>query len=386
MKNPKAATYLVLLTLVAAPLFAAEGDDGALGQFQQILAGIDSRKFAPIQAAIDEADLSNRILNSRIIEPAARKVLNDNFWEIIEEGFLQSLPPANSNIKVQLVDFAFENGKGHAGVRFKQPNFEFAYQVFELRYDGRSRLKIVDWFDSSKGLKFSAEIGEQLVILMPTRAATQKQISINNPSDLELFQVTEIFKAARDRQPARYFQIYDEFSEPLKREPFVAKNAVFLALASKDTDRFVPAMDIFAEVFAQDPKFALIMSDLFVSLQKYEESYDALKRFHADFSVQEGAIPARLSALALALGQMEDAEMYALEATEDEPTLELGWWSLLRVRARAGDHQGSLEALTYLEDNFGHRLDETKLRRDKFQGFASLISSEEFKEWRDGRN
>ncbi len=386
MENLKTATFLAMLTLVAAPLFAAEGDDKALGQFQQILVGIDGRKFAPIQAAIDQADLSNRILNSRIIEPAARKVLNDNFWEIIEESFLQNLPSAGSNIKAQLVDFAFENGQGHAGVRFNQPNFEYAYQVFELRYDGRSRLKVVDWFDSSKGLKFSAEIGEALVILMPTKAATQKQISIKDPSDLELFQVTEIFKAARDSQPARYFQIYDEFSETLRREPFIAKNAVFLALASKDTDRFVPTLEIFAEVFAQDSKFALVMSDLFVRSQKYEEAYESLKRFHADFSLQEGAIPARLSALALALGLIKDAEMYAVEATEDEPTLELGWWSLLRARARAEDHQGSIEALTFLEDNFGHRLDEAKLRRDKFQGFASLVSSEKFKEWRDGRN
>jgi len=386
MRKSKAVTTLVMLTLVAGPLFAAEGDDKAFGQFQQILAGIDNRKFAPIQAAIDQADLGNRILSSRTIEPAARKVLNENFWQIIEESFLQNLPPANSKIEAQLVDFAFENGKGQAGIRFNQPNYEYAYQVFELRYDSRSRLKIVDWFDTSKGMMFSAEIGEGLVILMPTKAATQKQISIKNPSDLELFQVTEIFKAARDRQPARYFQIYDEFSEDLRREPFIAKNAVFLALASKDTDRFVQALDIFAEVFAQDPKFALAMSDLLVRTQRYEESYESLQRFHADFSLQEGAIPARLSALALALGRIEDAEKYAVEATEDEPTLELGWWSLLRARARAEDHPGSIEALSYLENNFGHRLDEAKLRRDKFQGFASLVSSEAFKEWRNGRN
>ena len=386
MKNAMAATILVVLALTAVPLHAAEGDDKALGQFKQILAGIEDRKFAPIQAAIDQADLSSRILNSRAIEPAARKVLNENFWQIIEESFLQNLPAANTKIKVQLVDFAFEGGKGYAGVRFNQPHFEYAFQVFELRYDNRSRLKIVDWFDSSKGLKFSAEIAEELVILMPTKAATQKQISIKNPSDLELFQVTEIFKAARDRQAARFFQIYDEFSESLKREPFIAKNAVLLAFAGKDTNRFMQTLDIFAEVFAGNPKFALLMSDLLARSQKYAESYESLQRFHADYSLQEGAIPARLSALALALDRLEDAEKYAVEATQDEPALELGWWSLLRVRARAENHQGAVETLATLEDNFGHRLDEAKLRRDKFQGFAKLVSSEEFKEWRDGRN
>jgi hypothetical protein len=64
----------------------------------------------------------------------------------------------------------------------------------------------------------------------------------------------------------------------------------------------------------------------------------------------------------------------------------LGWWSPLRVRAQAQDHAGAIQALTYLEDNFGHRLDEAKLRRDRFQGFTTLAGSEEFKEWRAERN
>jgi tetratricopeptide (TPR) repeat protein len=271
-------------------------------------------------------------------------------------------------------------------VRFNQPNFEYAYQVFDLRHDSRSRLIIVDWFDTGLGQLFSAEIGEQLVMLMPTKATTRKQISIPSPSDLELFQLTEIFKASRDRQPARFFEIYDEFNEPLKREPLIAKYAVFMAVALKDTDRFQHALEIFADVFSQDPNFALMMSDFFIRAQSYEDSYVSLSRFHANFSIKEGAIPARLSALALALGKMEDAEKYAVEATEDEPSLELGWWSLLRARARAQDHAGALAPLAYLEDNFGHRLDEAKLRRDRFQGFATLVSSEEFKEWRAGRD
>lgn len=386
MRIAKAVTTLVVLSIVAVPLFAANNDEKAFGQFQTILAGINGRNFAPVQAAIDQRDLTNRILNSRSIQPEARKALNDQFWEIIEGSFLQNLPSAKSGIKAQLVDFVFENGKGRAGVRFNQPNFEYAYQVFDLQYDSRSRLKIVDWFDTSKGQTFSAEIGEALVILMPTKAATRKLISIANPSDLELFQVTEIFKASRDRQPERFFEIYDEFSDAIKREPFIAKYAVLMAFASKDTDRFSHALEIFSDVYSQDANYALMMSDFLVRAQHYEQSYVALSRFHDNYSLKEGAMPARLSALALALGKTEDAEKYAVEATEDEPSLELGWWSLLRVRARAQDNAGAINALTYLEDNFGHRLDEAKLRRDKYQGFTVLVSSEEFKEWRAGRN
>ncbi len=386
MKIVKAITTLVALTMVVAPLFAADGDSKVFEQFQGIVEGINSQSFLQIQSAIDKTDMSNRILNARLIEPDAKQVLNEDFWQIVEAGFRQNLPPPGSKVEATLIDFAFENGTGRAALRFKQPNFEYAYQVFDLRQDSRGRLQIVDWFDTSTGQMFSADIGEDVAILMPTKAATRKQISIANPSDLQLFQVTEIFKASRDRQAARFFEIYDEFNDQLKREPFIAKYAVFMALMLKDMDRFAHALDLFVDVFANDPNFALVMSDFQVMVGAYDQSYASLSRFHDNFPLKEGAIPARLSALALALGDLEDAEKYGVEATEDEPSLELGWWSLLRARARSQNHAGAIEALTYLEDNFGHRLDESKLRRDKYRGFATLVSSQEFKDWRAGRN
>jgi hypothetical protein len=95
MRKTKAVT-IYLLILVAAPLFAAQNDEKALGQFQSILAAIDDRNFAPVRAAIDQADLTSRILNSRSVPPEARQALNDQFWQIIETSFLQNLPGAKS--------------------------------------------------------------------------------------------------------------------------------------------------------------------------------------------------------------------------------------------------------------------------------------------------
>ena len=55
------------------------------------------------------------------------------------------------------------------------------------------------------------------------------------------------------------------------------------------------------------------------------------------------------------------------------------------MRAGAGDYAGALPALTYLEDNFGHRLDAAMLRRDPYKAFNGLAASEAFTEWRAGR-
>jgi hypothetical protein len=373
------------VAILAGPLIAAEDDDDAFGQFQEILVGIDGRSFATIQKAIDKTDMRNRVLSARQIEAGVAQTFDTNFWQFVESGFAANLPPPGSKTTTKLVDFAFQDGKGKAAIRFSKPDFEYAYQVFDLRHDGRGRLKIVDWFDSGTGQSLSAEIAEELMIQMPTKSATRKTISIQNPTDLQLFQVTEIYKASRDKQPPRFFEIYDQFNDALKREPFIAKYAVHMAHMLKDTNRLVRTLEIFGQVYSAQPDFALWMSDLYMVMGAYERSYALLKIFQKNFAVNEGALPAKLSALALATGEPIEAEKFAVEATTDEPTLELGWWSLLRVRSSTKNYAGSIEALTQLEDSFGHRLDEAKLRRDKFLGFTQLVGSQEFKDWRASR-
>ena len=81
---------------------------------------------------------------------------------------------------------------------------------------------------------------------------------------------------------------------------------------------------------------------------------------------------------------MEQAEEYALGATQAEPDLELSWWSLLRARTAAGDYAGATDAMTQLEDRFDHLLIPQKLRRDRF--LKVLIDQQEYKDWRAGRD
>ena len=127
------------------------------------------------------------------------------------------------------------------------------------------------------------------------------------------------------------------------------------------------------------------MSDAYLVVGNLPDAYAQLVKFHQNFDVKEGGIPARLSALALAIGKADEAEKYALEASEVEPQLELAWWSLLRMRASTNDFQGATEVLTKLEDDFGLRFDVAKLRRDPFRGFLELAQSQDFKDWHASR-
>ena len=84
------------------------------------------------------------------------------------------------------------------------------------------------------------------------------------------------------------------------------------------------------------------------------------------------------------MGSIADAGEYALQATVNEPSLELSWWSLLRARTAAQDWAGATEAMTELEDRFGHLLIPQKLRRDRF--LKALINQQEYKDWRTARD
>jgi hypothetical protein len=386
MKIAKQITTVIVLIVLATPLFAADDDTNAFGQFQGFLEGMDQKSFEMMQDYLDQTDLTNRILSHQSVQPDVEQMFRSDFWNIIERGVSSVLPPEGSKVKGELIQFEFEDGQGRACVRFGYPNHDFQFHRFELRHDRRGRLKISDWFNSNKGLTFSALMGEELLTAKPTKEATRRLLSIGTPTDLQLFQATELLKAIRDREAPRFFEIYNEFDDQLKKVPWIAKNAVFMAHNLKDIDRFARTLDIFADVFADDPDMALLLSDYYLIVQDYERALTALQRFEQHFAVNEGALPARLSAIALAAGKLEEAETFAVEATTNEPKVELGWWSLLRVRTAAKDYQGALAALTYLEDNFGHRLDARKLRRDKFRAFTKLASSQEFKDWRAGRD
>lgn len=385
MKFATQVVTIIAFIFLSPPLHGADNDAKAPKQFQVILKGINEHSFTPIQRSLDRNELTARIYGIRPVDVEVMKVFDENFWQIVQEVFNGVSTSVESGIKGELVHFEFKDGVGRAVVRFRQPQYEYEYHDFQLRHDSRGRLKIVDFLSYNAGQTLSAEVSEFLMVVLPSKGATRRLVKAINVTDRELFQLTEILKAARDRDMARFFEIYDDLPEGLQREMLIAKFAALIALSGRDADRFTKTFPIFQELFEGNPDFSLLLTDLLLRLQEYEKGYESLLKFHDRLAIKEGATPARLSALALALGKRQEAEQYAVEATMNEPTLELGWWSLLRARSTAGNFAGATEVLTHLENDFGHKLDAAKLKRDRFRGFIRLAASQEFRDWRASR-
>jgi len=380
-----AGVLLWTALLAATPLavFAADDSDPR-AQFDGIMQGLNDNSFVRFNKAIDEAALTQRIVAGRLIDGNVKQSFSRDFDASISGMFTSSFPESKTDILATVVSFQMQGNSGRAVVRFAASGYRYSYHVYELALDSKGRLSIVDWIDYYQGGRFSDQAGTAMVMAMPSKPATRKLLENSGLADRDAFQVNELFKAFRDNNVPRLFQIYDELDPELQRAAVIARLYLEKAMQARDRPRMESAVNNLLAVFQSDPLQSLKLVEFYIPTRRYKEAIDALVLLETDLGVSDGAIGSLKAMAALADDNIDDAETYARQATESEPTLELAWWSLLRVRTRAGDYAGATAAMTRLEDDFGETLDAQKLGRDRF--LKILVDQPEYLAWRSSRD
>lgn len=380
--------YLVATTMVAglmapAAAMADAAVDELRAQFESVIDGLNDDSFDRFNRAISKEDMTARILGGRLIEPDVKQAFSSDFTSSLQGMFASSFPQSKSEILGTLIDFQFSEDRGQAVVRYAASGYRYSYHVYELARDSRRRVLIADWLDYFQGSRFSDEAGQALVMAMPSKPSTRNMLQNKTLGDGEIFQAGELFKAVRDNEAERFFQIFDGLDPALLKEPVILRLNLQLSLAFPKSPRAANAVQMILDAFPDDHLNSLRLVDHFIAIRQYQEAIDAIERFQAGSGIRDGAMESVKSAAALAMGNTDDAEKYALQATVVEPSLELGWWSLLRARTRAENYDGATEALARLEDEFGHTLDAEKLERDRF--LKVLADKQEYLNWRASR-
>ncbi len=202
--------------------------------------------------------------------------------------------------------------------------------------------------------------------------------------DGQVFQAAELFKAVRDNKAERFFQIHDDLDEKLLNEPVIVRLEWQMALGVGDTPRIEAAAERLVRAYPDDPLQSTRLIEFYISSKRFERVIAEIDKLQRGLGLKDGATQSLKTSAAVALGNLEDAEAYALEATAAEPALELSWWSLLRARAAAGDYEGATEAMARLEDDFDERLDPQRLAKDPY--LRVLADKQEYLDWRASRN
>jgi tetratricopeptide (TPR) repeat protein len=380
-----ARVLTLAVILAAAPLTVAVADEAdARAQFDAIMQGLDGNSFDRFNRAIDEDALTQRIVGTRLIDASVKTSFTRDFDASVNRMFAASFPESKSNILATVINFQMQGNQGLAIVRFSASGYRYSYHVYELALDQKGRLLIVDWIDYYQGSRFSEHAGAALVMAMPSKPATRKLLQMSDLPDREAFQASELFKAYRDNNGPRFFQIYDELAPELQREKVIARLHLQIAMQARDRARIAGALNNVLAAFPADALQSLRLVEFYIPARRYKDAIDALVLLEQALSVSDGAIGSLKAMAALADGNIEDAETYAKQATELEPGLEVAWWSLLRVRTRAEDYAGATAAMTRLEDDFGESLDPQTLGKDRF--LKILADKPEYLAWRSSRD
>lgn len=332
-------------------------------------------------AATRKEEMVDRIFGLRLIDQKVKRQFEDDLEYRYESLIDSAFPSGDGAIKATLLGVESRGDRGRAVVRFDLPDFQFNYHQYELRLDEKNRLIVDDWADYLQGERFTDGVGMMLIRAAPGRPAVRKLIDFQNVRESDLFQFTELLKAARDRRADRYVEIIDDLSDELRRQRVVVLTSVQLAKQIRNRRMQRAALIEMARYFPDEPLYSLLLLDYYFPARKYEEALQALLGLNDELDVEDAAMRARLSAATLVLGRAEEANQYADAALELEPGLELGWWSALRARAAVADYARAVEALERLESGFGHLLDRPALERDR--GLLGLLGSDEYARWRD---
>ena len=390
MQRVLAIAAAALVLALQCPVAAAQSEAEDLrAQFDTIIDGLNNNTFKPFHAAIENEEFLNRIVGTRVVDRDARQYMATDFDAKIEASFIDAFPRARNEAEAgeiigTVVSFEETNGRARALVRFEGKGFRFSYHAYDVVLGRGGRVQIVDWFDFYNGAWFAEMMGDTLVQLMPTPQAVASVLELPNPSGGQLFQVGELLKSVRDRNPKRYFDIIDNMDEVLRQEPFIVAMNFQWCRMLQDPGRLQAAAGDLARRFPGDGRFSLSLAEYYVQRGRFEEAIEQFEALQEALGLKDGVVESLKATAAMALGEFERAEAFAESATRVEPGLELAWWSLLRTRTAAEDYEGALEPLTALEERFGHLLIPQKLRRDRF--LKVLIDQPAYQEWRAARD
>jgi len=380
------AVMTIALPLMSAPLasVAQSNDELARENFQAVIDDLNNNSFKAFLDALDERELLGRVIGAYAIEPEVRDQLAGLFDQWVPELFVESFPPSQGEIIGTVVAFEGYGDSARALVRYEVSGYRFAFHVYELTVGSKGRIGILDWTDFYKGGLFSREAAASFVRTLPTQEATQQLLENKNIDEGRLFQVAELMKASRDNAHGRFFGIYDAMDDELKAERGVVRLNLQMTQTWNDRARLGRAVESVASSFPNDPLFSQPLIDFFIVTSQFDRAITELETLQKGLGVVDGATESLKATAAMALGNMEQAQEFALSATQAEPDLELAWWALLRARTAAGNYAGAIEAMEQLEERFGQLLIPQKLRRDRF--LRVLIDQQEYKDWRAERD
>ncbi len=243
----------------------------------------------------------------------------------------------------------------------------FNYHSLELDKQG-SEIRVADLYQYVTGERVSSTFGNLMDLALENgNAAGLNQQAIQT----------------RGLMASKKFGEADVVFQSLPASVRNSKSGLLLAVeiaGGLDHDaNYVAALEAYRKAFPDDPSLDLVMIDSAFARKKYDEMIDTIDRLDKRLGGDPYLETLRANAYAES-GRLPEAIAHAKRATEQEPTLLDGWWTLFTDQVRGRDYPAAVVTLAVLRDRFHVATDDTKLRADP--QFTGLTESPEYAELR----
>jgi tetratricopeptide (TPR) repeat protein len=379
------AGIIAALCLTSTLLWAKPGESTPFqSAMEQIVNGFTAHNTKPFDQAVDaDAILDTTfsdILLSTEWERGFRSGLKKAITTQLGEKLIGQMP---AGTYAKLLRIKVDGNKAKALIRLDFGDNGNAYMDMHLVNNKKGKIRIVDWYDYSRGQLYTESLQQITATLSPTPTVLGKifDIASNRKANMDLvFKLIKMNKEGKHKEVATEFLTLDE---SLRKSRLLSITAVQAANQSGDMDLYKKTLSNLEHYFNNDPGMAFLLLDYYFLEGRYEKVLATIDQLQKSFGVKDAALIAIKSNTMFSQEKYQEAEKLASQAIALEPEYENAYWTLLNSQLpQKKFHEAVLTAKT-LEEKFGYDMGPESLA--KSETLSELTKSPEYRKWKNGK-
>jgi hypothetical protein len=250
-----------------------------------------------------------------------------------------------------------------------------------LEKDNKGAIKIVDWYDYSKGQLYTDSVRQAIVLLLPEeRSLLAKLLGISGINKKEAKQFVELGKLMKEQKYAEWLKKHAKLPSKLKNSRIMLLTRIIAAVAAGDDSEYRLSLKDLHDKMGDDPTLSLILIDYYFYENDFESAQKALDNLSKHIG-GDASIDALKANIYLTSQDYAQSIKYAKKAIAQEAGYEDSYWALMNAGIFGKVYDTAVTAIEKLESDFGYDISPEEI--EKTEDYKEFSKSEAYKKWKE---
>jgi hypothetical protein len=252
-----------------------------------------------------------------------------------------------------------------------------------LEKDKKGKIKIVDWYDYSKGQLYTDSVRQAIVLLLPEeRSLLAKLLGTSGINKKEANQFVELGNLMKEQKYAEWLKKYAKLPKKLKNSRILLLTRILAAVASGDESEYRLSLKALHDKMGDDPTLSLILIDYYFYENDFVTAQKALDNLSEHIG-GDASIDALKANIYLTSKDYARSIKYAQKAIEQEAEYEDSYWTLMNAGIFGKQYKTAVAAIEKLESDFGYEIIPEEI--EKVEDYKAFSKSEAYTKWKEKR-